>query len=148
MSMVNHSMAWCYSLSTRRCAQEPSHTRQPSVRLYVALPNHEHLPAQILERGLFPRVTASVLPVLALPKLDIAPRPAPAVCAVVSMPEATVHEDDFAARRKREVRMTRKVGGMQRVPITEPMQSRAHDEFWLGVLPANSRHQRAACAWR
>lgn len=60
---------------------------------HLALPNHHHLPAQRLQRDAVFRIPGAVAGDLGRPELRVRLRNAVRLASLMSVPEATVHED-------------------------------------------------------
>lgn len=59
----------------------------------------------------------------------------------MSMPEATVNEDDLSSRWEHDVWRTGKISTMQAVTIAQTVEQPAHEELASRVLRTNPTHQ-------
>lgn len=62
----------------------------------------------------------------------------------MTVPETSVDKDDFAPRREHDVWTSRQITALERVAVPKPMQRVPKQEFWLGVLLADLRHDEGA----
>lgn len=65
----------------------------------------------------------------------------------VQMPEAAMHEDDFAARAKNKIGLAGQIARVQPVTEAEGMDKAANDEFRFSVFRLNRRHVGRAPGW-
>jgi hypothetical protein len=66
----------------------------------------------------------------------------------VTVPEATVNEDDLSKPRKDQVRLARQLGTMKAEAIPEGMGRLSHPEFRRRVFASHPRHQIGAAFGR
>ena len=73
--------------------------------LIIALPHDEHVPTQLIEAATTARfVTTTIALKLRSPILRLRSRQLTAVCAVMTMPKAAVHENHLAMTREHDIR--------------------------------------------
>jgi len=86
----------------------------------LALPDDQGGPAERFEVILIPPIPRSVCCELWPPIIEAGPR-SPSLGALVSMPEAAMHEDGLLAAREHDVGRTRKAFTVKPVPVSGAM---------------------------
>ena len=119
--------------------------RQPL--LHFAFPNHNHMPACSLQRGVFLLVPCNIAVELVPPELHVGLGHCRRLAPFVPMPEAAVDKNDRVPLWKHDVGMPRQFGRMQTVAEPQCMQVTAHDHLRLRVLRPNPAHHLAALFW-
>lgn len=87
----------------------------------LTLPNREHRPALSLKTVSGRLITLAVPIELGVPELRVGAGAGPPG-AIMTMPEAPVHEDGGPKPRQDEIRGTRQVRCMKAKPVSSPMQ--------------------------
>jgi hypothetical protein len=62
------------------------------------------------------------------------------------VPKAPINENDFPTTCENEIRLARKVSGVQSIPKSYPVHQASHDHLWTSVLAANPTHQETSLA--
>ena len=101
---------------------------------YLALPNHNHMPACGLQCGVFLFVVCYIAVEFRLPELHVGLRRARRLAALVTMPEATVHENNRVPFWKHDVGMAGQLGGMKAVAEPQGVKMTAHKHLWFRVF--------------
>lgn len=117
--------------------------RKPDIFLYPALPNDQYTPTGTSEFSQGARVALLIGSNFSDPKIDITFGDGSSARAGVTMPEATVYEDNPSLAGKYEIWRSRQAFHMQPVAIAEPMKSRPYRHFRLRISAFNTRHQAA-----
>jgi hypothetical protein len=107
---------------------------------HITLPRHQHIPtklAQFFDASLIAVAVALKLwsPILGLRSWQLS-----SVGAVVTMPEAAVHEDHLTMARKHDVGITGQLLVVQPVAVAQRMQRTAHYHLWPRVRLADALH--------
>lgn len=67
--------------------------------------------------------------------------------ALLTMPEAPVHEDHLPARPEHKVWRTGQVAPVQPVPVAHSMHEAPHSRLGTGALAPDAGHELAALLW-
>ena len=128
-----------------RSAEQGNQKRlQLCFRLRLTFPNRENAPAGGFERRPVLFVARYVPSALFAPEFsprfwnDAAPP------AVVTVPEAAVHEDDGAVFRENNIRLSRQVFSVKAVSVSKGVKDRADPHFRLGIPALYRSHVPAA----
>ena len=105
------------------------------------------MPASGLQRGVFRSVTFDISLEFGLPELHVGLWHSRNLTALVTMPEATVHEDDRVPLGKHNVGMAGKFGGMKAVAEPQSVEMTVHKHLRLRVLRPNPAHRVTALRW-
>jgi hypothetical protein len=109
----------------------------------LAFPYFHYSPSQRLEKASVSGVTSDVVAELRSPKLRPSPRRG-GKAAVVSVPEATMHEEDGFKFREDQIRLARKVPAMEPETQSETVCGGTHNTFWQRVLASDATHHATA----
>lgn len=125
-----------YRLRSLSAGDAHRESPEPS-RPYLAFPDCKHPPPQLPERRSDPSVASHVGGELGFPEGRIGARLRCARAALVSVPEATMHEYDRPVLSKHNVRSAGE--GPDILPEPEPLAVKEgpHESFWLGLRPPN-----------
>ena len=63
---------------------------------------------------------------------------------MVSVPETSVNEDHFSARRKHQIGTSGKLADMEAVPVAQPVNQASHGMLGFRILAANRPHDGAS----
>lgn len=103
-----------------------------------------HLPTslpQLLNRS---PITRSISLKFFLPESDVALWYRPSIAALVTVPKASMDENDFPPRREYEVRPCGQIRSVERVTVAKGMQRLANADFRSRVACFYARHQPAS----
>lgn len=64
----------------------------------------------------------------------------------MTMPKASINENNRPERRKNNIRMPGKMFVMEAVTKTPPVKGTTYQKLWLGVLASDTGHHPATCA--
>ena len=109
-----------------------------------AFPNDENIPAELAEPTLNSSVSFHVVENFRLPIIRSGLRIRRSLAAGMTVPKATMNENNLSPARKYEVRRSGQISTVQAKSITESMSQTANAHFRDRVLAANSGHQRAS----
>ena len=134
-SLVTGSAGW--SKLVRKAPRQGSKVAQ------LALPDGDHSPTRNLKLPFRSLIACDVTLELALPEfrtgLGDVRQP-----AVVPVPEAAVHEKGNAPAPKDDIRLPRKVPGMEPKSVAHCMQEPANGHFRSRVAASDAAHEGAA----
>lgn len=105
----------------------------PFVRLQLALPNNDNVPAHVGKTLLLLLVTLTVAVYFLLPKVSISLGHSEVITALVSMPKAAVHEYTSTILPQHNVGMPRQPRVVQPIPETLSPQVFTHNNLRLRV---------------
>ncbi len=127
----------------QKCGQPPRHRRR---RFGLALPDHQRRPAVRLQCGDRGGVARAVACDLGAPIRGVVLGLTRTARTIVAVPEAAVHEDDFAHRAEDEIGFAGKLCAVQPIApaIAQRPHRRAHDKLRLGVTRFDRAHDGGA----
>src|ERR1700683_2937941 len=114
----------------------------------VALPNLEHAPTILLQRGAVALIALHIGPPLFGPEILIRSRNRFSTLASVHVPETTMHKKNRARTCKHEIGFPRKPLAVKPVSESHPVQQPSHPQLRNGMGAANARHVVTALCWR
>ncbi len=106
------------------------------------------MPAGRLQRGVLLLVPRDIAVEFRLPELHVGLRHRRRLAALVTVPEASVHEDDRVPLGKHDVGVPRQLGRVEAEAKAQSMQMAAHDHLRLRVLRPDVAHHFASLLWR
>lgn len=110
----------------------------------IALPDHEDLPAEILERFFVAPVAGDVLGEFIHPERDAGFGRIGVAASFVPVPEAPVDEDSESVAREDQIRAAGKVLPMQTKAQTQLVRDPANHDLGSGVPPFDPGHHFAS----
>jgi hypothetical protein len=123
-------------------------SRDPSFISKLTLPHRKHSPTQTAEFFAYRGVTPHIPAKFCVPERTPRVRHRGVNTAIVSVPEAPVHEHDCMASRQYYIWFTRKVFAAQREPKPETVQQGTHLPLRACIAPANTTHVPTAALRR
>ena len=112
--------------------------------LQLTFPYRHHRPAAFSQQSDIVFITSAIALQFRQPIISVGSGNTHTRAVHMLMPEAAVHEYDLAARREDQVRASGKVGAVESIAITQPVQQAAHLHFRLHALGFDSCHYTAA----
>jgi hypothetical protein len=109
-------------------------------RFQLALPDCEHAPAEFSKLTRLAGIARDSRGAFETPKLGVGRRHHSPVFALVGMPKASVHENDFSSVSKHQIRPPWEVTPMKAVPKSRRVQCAPQHEFRFRVFSANVAH--------
>ena len=117
--------------------------RQPARPFQGTSPHREHTPAGIVKLGNHVLIPSPVFPDFGTPEL-LPRRRHPEQRAIVTVPEASVHQNDGAMAREDQIGTTRQIPRMQPVAQTFRVQRPSENELRTGVPGPYTAHVQPA----
>lgn len=105
------------------------------------------MPAYSLQRGVFLLIPGNIPVELGLPELHVGLWHCRRLAPLVSMPEASIDEDDRVSLWERDVGMPQQFGRMQTEANPQSVEEMAHDHLRLRVFRPNPAHHLATLFW-
>jgi hypothetical protein len=105
--------------------------------LQGTFPDCKDSPAKGFKIAVIPDINFSIANNLCLPEINSRAWQSKER-AVMSMPEATVNEDNSLVFRKNKVRLGRQFLAVQPIPVSSGEKSFSYYDFWASVLPSNA----------
>ncbi len=109
-----------------------------------AFPYHAHAPACFFQETDVGTVSFDVPVQFLVPVIHIRVGPIASSAACVPMPEAAVNEDDLALGRKHQIGMSRQLGRVKTIAISERKRRPPYRQFRAGVLRFHRSHGLAS----
>ena len=110
----------------------------------LALPYHQDAPAQPRQLALLDEIPFPVAIELGAPELDARLRRARKRTARMTMPEATVHEDDLPPAREDEIRSARQLPPVEPISVAKPVDQAANGHLGARSLVPDPGHDFGA----
>jgi len=110
----------------------------------MALPHDTNLPLISPQSSDVPKVAASVRRQFGNPELPLRFRESRKRATRMTVPEATVNEDNLPVLGENKVGLSRKTGNVESESVSARMDDFPHQEFWFCILAADERHPLAA----
>ena len=136
----------CILLGGARFAQESAQTVLEALIIWLdlTLPQHQRFPPHGLQLSQVFSVALYIAANLLDPVLPVGFRNARAAFALVTMPEAAMHEYNFLATGKHQIRFAWQFLAVQSISISQAMNQAANFQFWRRVLAFDLPHDSAA----
>ena len=112
--------------------------------VHLALPHNQALPPHSLQCTQGSSVASACCLELSIPVFDASAGSRSPATSFVTVPEASVNEDNLAPASEHDVRAARKIARVEAKSITVAMQKTAEAQLRASMLAANSRHQCAS----
>ena len=110
-----------------------------------AFPDNAHPPIRLGQLALVPDVPRHVHIEFRPPEFGSCCRGFRVAAALVTMPEAPVHEEHGLEARQDKIRTSRKLFAMEPISQTSAMQRPSQQEFRASILSADARHHPRPC---
>lgn len=114
----------------------------------LALPDRHHRPSEASKLSLDSSVTRHIPLQFGNPVVSATLGLSLSEAAGVTMPPASVNENNLPPTRKHEIRRARKLAAMEAESVAERVAKAAHQHFWLGVRVADATHHVASLLFR
>ena len=114
----------------------------------MALPHRDHRPAEPTKGRGSPPISFDVAIKLVLPEAEARRRRRRETTALMTVPEAAVHEDHRGESGQHEIRPTRQIATMQAEPVPESVDELTHRSLRCRVLAADAGHESIAVCLR
>lgn len=130
--------------STVSCQEGAHATRQTFAIEGLAFPDDQYPPAEGLELPSNPCISSPILGELVLPVRGARPRARRTDATSMSMPKASMHEDNSLELREDKVRRARQIAGMTDELVSKGTDGATNAQFRSGVFLTHAGHQRGS----
>ena len=110
----------------------------------LTLPNRQNAPSCFFQVANVALIACDVRRKLRLPKHCSAFRCCRVTASSVSVPEASMHKDDFLTGSKNQIWAAGKFRGVQSIPVSQTVHEPTKSQFWTGILRVDCSHDGRA----
>jgi len=107
---------------------------------YHALPKDENVPAECMKAFEVPTVTGQGALKLLPPERHVLPGHGTSAAPPMSVPEASMNQNDLLSAGKDEIGLAWKVGPVKPVSVAQPGQDAAYQLLWRGIARLDLLH--------
>lgn len=125
---------------------EPIGRRLGPIASECALPNGSHAPAHSPQRLRISRISLDISPELEVPEFRARGGRGGEAAALMSVPEAPVHEHGYLPSGQHQIRPARKRPRMKAEAKAATMKGASEHPLWPRVTAANACHHPRSCA--